>query len=124
MTQDNLYQAAAVQGRSSHIIVNNKGRVVAKVVTQYNKTNTACTAYLWIEGAGISKGRVTGSGYDRQSAAIAKAARTAPPVDLTRALIIGYAERRDNVVAALDQDNGRSWYDNLYNEGLTPINAL
>ena len=122
--QNNLYEAAAVSGRSSHIIVNNKGRVIAKVVTQYNRTNTACTAYLWIEGAGISKGRVTGGGYDRQSAAIAKAARTAPPVDLTRAMICGYAERRDNVVAVLDQDNGRSWYDNLYNEGLTPINAL
>jgi hypothetical protein len=94
------------------------------VVTQYNRTNTACTAYLWIEGAGISKGRVTGGGYDRQSAAIAKAACIAPPTDETRALISGYAERRAELIKALDQDNGRSWYDNLYNEGLTPINAF
>jgi len=122
--QNNLYEAAAVSGRSSHIIVNNKGRVIAKVVTQYNRTNTACTAYLWIEGAGISKGRVTGGGYDRQSAALAKAAKAAPKTDETRALISGYTERRDELVKALDQDNGRSWYDNLYNEGLTPINAL
>jgi len=124
MTQDNLYQAAAVQGRSSYIITNNKGRVVAKVVTQYNKSNTSCTAYLWIEGAGISKGRVTGGGYDRQSAAIAKAAKAAPPTDLTYVLLNGYAERRDNVVAALDQDNGRTWHDNLYHDNLTPIYAL
>jgi hypothetical protein len=124
MTQDNLYQAVAVTGRSSYIIINNKGRVIAKAVTQYNKTNTACTAYLWVEGAGISKGRVTGGGYDRQSAALAKAAKAAPQTDATYALINGYQERRDLLVAALDQDNGRSWFDNLYQEALTPIFAL
>ena len=124
MTQDNLYQAAAVTGRSSYIIINNKGRVIAKAVTQYNKTNTACTAYLWIEGAGISKGRVTGGGYDRQSAALAKAAKAAPQTDATYSLLNGYQERRDLVVAALDQDNGRSWFDNLYHEALTPVFAL
>ena len=124
MTQDNLYDAVAVSGRSSYIITNNKGRVVAKVVTQYNRTSTACTAYLWIEGAGISKGRVTGGGYDRQSAAIAKAAKAAPPLDSGHATTIGYQERRDEIVKALDQDTGRSWYDNLYNAALTPINAL
>ena len=124
MTQDDLYQAVAVSGRSSYIIINSEGRVIAKAVTQYNKTNTACTAYLWIEGAGISKGRVTGGGYDRQSAALAKAARAAPQTDAIYSLINRYQERRDLVVAALDQDNGRSWLDNLYHEALTPVFAL
>ena len=124
MTQDNLYQAVAVTGRSSYIIINNKGRVIAKVVTQYNKANTACTAYLWIEGAGISKGRVTGGGYDRQSAAIAKAARTAPPIDQIYEVIGGYKERRDELIAALDKDEGQGWLNNLYHAALTPVFAL
>ena len=125
MTYDQtaLYSEAsrALGGASAHIILEGT-RIVAKITIKYSKSNLRCTAYLWIAGGGISKGYAGGGGYDRQSAALAKAARAMPPCEYRG--IVGYQERYDAIIGALLNDNGERWHERLYKSGYSTIDAL
>ena len=119
--QDDLYAAArhAINANQACIIFDG-ARAVAKITLKY--TDARCTAYLWIAGAGISKGHAGGGGYDRSSAALRKAAQSAPPCEY--AGVTGYDERRSIIIAALDKDDGHRWHDHLFNAGFTVEYAL
>jgi hypothetical protein len=119
--QNDLYAAArhAINANQACLIFEG-ARVAAKITLKY--TDARCTAYLWIQGTGISKGHAGGGGYDRSSAALRKAALAAPPCEY--AGIDGYQARRDRIVAALDHDDGHRWHDHLFNAGFTVEYAL
>jgi len=116
----NEADAATNKNASAYIVLDHNRRCVAKVTLKY--TDQRCTAYLWIEGSGISKGIANGGGYDRASAAVRKAAQKMPPCQ--HAGIVGYDDRRATIIALLDIDDGMRWMDRLYNQRFEVIGTL
>ena len=116
-----LYREAgkAINDNQAYIILDG-ARVVAKITLKY--TDQRCTAYLWIEGVGISKGHASGGGYDRASAALRKAALAAPECIYRN--IEGYQERRASIINALLHDDGERWHEHLFRAGFTNVSAL
>lgn len=115
---------AAFRNVSAYVIL--KGdKVVAKVAFKFGG---AVTAYVHWIGVEMTKGRAGGGGYDRQSAAVAYAARKAirdfkpkaehhPDVDtdaFTRATFFR--------ITALDE--GKHWDNALRDAGFTVIQAV
>lgn len=116
----NEADAATNKNASAYIVLDHNRRCVAKVTLKY--TDQRCTAYLWIEGSGISKGIANGGGYDRASAAVRKAAQKMPSCQ--QAGIVGYDDRRAAIIALLDIDDGMRWMDRLYNQRFEVIGTL
>lgn len=121
--QETLYQAQsrAINGAQVYVVLDG-ARVVARLSFHYSRSNQSCTAYLWIEGAGISKGVARGNGYDRRTHAVAAAAKNAPPTTL--GAIDGYTTRRDAILTALRHDNGHDWAWHLVEAGFDVVTAI
>lgn len=121
--QETLYQAQsrAMHGARVYVIMQD-ARLAARLSFHYSRSNQSCTAYLWIEGAGISKGVARGGGYDRMTHAAYKAA--ANPAPLTLSGIDGMKERRDAILTALSHDDGYDWQWHLHEAGFTVYSAI
>jgi hypothetical protein len=123
--QTALYNAQRKAVNDALIYVVFEGpRLVARVSFHYNRSNTACTCYLWVQAAGISKGTAKGGGYDRKSAAALKAAEKIPALDRCYQEIMGYAERVEKIRAALNHDDGHEWQRHLEAAGFVVYSAV
>lgn len=121
--QETLYQAQSRATNGARVYVIMQGaRLAARLSFHYSRSNQSCAAYLWIEGAGISKGVARGGGYDRMTHAAYKAA--ANPAPLTLGDIDGMKERRDAILAALSHDDGHDWAHHLMEAGFTVYSAI
>jgi len=123
--QTALYDAQRKAANGSLFYVVFEGpRLVARLSFHYNRPNTACTCFLWVQAAGISKGVAKGGGYDRKSAAALKAAKSIPALDRCYQEIVGYAERVEKIRAALNHDDGQDWMRHLEAAGFVVYSAI
>lgn len=113
---------AAFKSVSAYVILKD-GKPVAKVAFKFG---SAVTAYVHWIGIEMTRGQAGGGGYDRQSAAVAKAADKAIAAhsggdweptkheDFARATFFRVAR----------EDGGETWLRSLENAGFTVIQAV
>lgn len=111
---------AAFRTVSAYVIL--KGdKVVAKVAFKFGG---AVTAYVHWIGIEMTKGRAGGGGYDRQSAAVAYAARKIPEASYATTADAQERGNRDAFLKAARADEGKHWDDAVRDAGFTVIQAV
>lgn len=122
MTMTAIYEQhdAAFKNVSAYIVL--KGdKVVAKVAFKFGG---AVTAYVHWIGLEMTKGRAGGGGYDRQSAAVAYAARKIPEAPFVTMADAQERGNRDAFLKAARADGGQHWDGALRDAGFTVIQAI
>lgn len=112
---------AATRSLSAYVIAR-AGQPVGKVVIKYGN---AATAFVQFYGYEMAKGRATGYGYDKSSAAVRDAARKLPA-------IIAADSRPDSLdtlahefaAAIVNGGEGNGWTRNLESAGFQVWSAL
>lgn len=111
---------AAFRNVSAYVVL--KGdKVVAKVALKYGN---ACTAYVHWIGIEMQRGRATGYGYDKASAAVSSAASRIPEAPYVTSADAEERGNRDAFLKAARADNGKHWTDALRDAGFTVLQAV
>lgn len=108
---------AAFKAVSAYLVLRD-GKPVAKVAFKFG---TAVTAYVHWFGIEMAKGRAVGGGYDRQSAAVADAARKIPDDITGRA---GDGDIRAAFTDNASKDDGKTWVRSLEDTGFSVVQAV
>lgn len=108
---------AAFAKVSAYVVIDEKGQRVASVAFKFGN---AVTCYLHIFGVQMVKATAGGGGYDRQSAAVAKAADKVNAQEAHSAHV-ALVER---ITFAVRKHDGCGWERLLRDAGLTVMQAV
>lgn len=111
---------AAFKAVSAYVVLKD-GKPVAKVAFKFGGAVTAYVHWLGIE---MTRGQAGGGGYDRQSAAVAAAARKIPEAPFVTMADAVERGNRDAFLKAARADGGQHWDGALRNAGFTVIQAV
>ena len=112
---------AAFRSVSAFVVIDPaSGKPVAKVAFKFGG---AVTAYVHWIGIEMTRGQAGGGGYDRQSAAVAAAARKIPD-DATPDNRDGMFNARAKILEAARADGGKHWDGALRDAGFVVIQAV
>jgi len=118
----NVYDQHAAAFRSvSAYIVTRGDKVVAKVAFKFGD---AVTAYVHWLGVEMTRGQAGGGGYDRQSAAVAAAARKIPEAPYVTTADAEERGNRDAFLKAARADGGQHWDGALRAAGFCVLQAV
>jgi len=121
----NVYDAhkSAFAAVSAYVVLKD-GERVATIAIKYGAAVTAFVHWIGVE---MTKGRATGGGYDRQSAAVADAAHKitlADREDAHRDDVGQPVTERAEFVDAACKDGGNTWIRSLEDAGFSVIQAV
>jgi hypothetical protein len=111
---------AAFKSVSAYVVLKD-GKVVAKVAFKFGG---AVTAYVHWIGTEMQRGQAGGGGYDRQSAAVAKAADKLLLPNVTSMGLADPSSAEYAFFHAARKDGGNTWLRSLENAGFVVVQAV
>jgi hypothetical protein len=115
---------AAFRLVSAYAILDNDGDVIATVSIKFpGPRSLRLTAFVHWHGEEMVVGTADGGGYDKSSAAVAKAVRKMPR-DTRDITVYGEAAMRARFIAECRKDDGNDWTRQLRDAGFKVIQAL
>lgn len=105
---------------SAYVVLRGE-RPVARIAFKFGASVTAYVHWLGVE---MARGRAGGGGYDRQSAAVADAARKIPEAPFVTQADAEERGNRDAFLKAARADGGQHWDNALRNAGFTVLVAV
>lgn len=124
MTDIYAQHDAAFANVSAFVILKNGERVATVAI----KRGAAVTAYVHLIGVPMTKGRASGGGYDRASAAVSEAVRKITPMepeaDYMSARELAFTANRTAMLNARQDMDSRDWTDALRRAGFSVLQAV